>query len=335
MVHRRHLPLEIVNHQELKGHLFEKRFCKDMKIYIQQHRKQFKSWEWVSNANPKGHQVLEGHWVFKYKTDKHDRLQKCKARLVVFGNQQKRHDLPTRATTLAITFLCILLSLVAKFDLETVQLDAVNAFVHADLDETVFIRILPGYGVQGEILKLNGTLYGLRRFFLLWQQKLTDEMKELSFVEIPQEPFMVQKNSIICFFHMGNILFVYKKDQGDEVERTVALLSKALTIKRKKELKWFFGLHWIRDRSKRALWLLQKTYIMRICNDLATSTSTSQLLSTPMVFLELFAAPNNEDITDASRTLYQRKVRLLLSEPLPPGRTQHLQSHTFCDSMNG
>ncbi len=67
----------------------------------------------------------------------------------------------------------------------------------------------------------------------------------------------------------------------------------------------------IRDCVERALWLLQKTYIMKICNDLAPSTSTSRLLSKPMEILELLAVPDNEDITDASRTLYQLKIGLL------------------------
>ena len=71
MVHRRDLPPEPVNYRELKGHPFEEQFHTDMKIYIQQHRQQFKSWESVSNAYAKGHQVLRCSWVFKYKTDKH------------------------------------------------------------------------------------------------------------------------------------------------------------------------------------------------------------------------------------------------------------------------
>ncbi len=104
---------------------------------------------------------------------------------MVFGNQQKRHDLPTRAITLAITLLRDLLALVAKFDLKTLQLDAVNAFVYADLDKTVFMKMPPGYDEQGKVLKLNRALYGLRRFPLLWQQKLIDEMKKLGFEETP------------------------------------------------------------------------------------------------------------------------------------------------------
>ncbi len=68
----------------------------------------------------------------------------------------------------------------------------------------------------------------------------------------------------------------------------------------------------IRDRSERALWLSQKAYIMKICNDLAPITSKSRLPSTPMEILEIIAVPDNEDITDTSRTLYQRKVGSLL-----------------------
>ena len=111
---------------------------------------------------------------------------------------------------------------------------------------------------------------------------------------------------------MDNNVFAFLKDQHDEVEKTVASLLKVLMIERKRELKCFLGLHVIRNRSKRALWLSQKAYILKICNDLAPSTSTSRLPATPMEILELLAAPDNEDITDASRTLYQRKVGSLL-----------------------
>ncbi len=107
-------------------------------------------------------------------------------------------------------------------------------------------------------------------------------------------------------------MFEFKKNKRNEVERTVASLSKALTIEKKGELKWVLGLHVIRDCSERALWLSQKAYIMKICNDFALITSTSRLPSTPMEILELLAIPDNKDITDASRTLYQRKVGSLL-----------------------
>ncbi len=112
-------------------------------------------------------------------------------------------------------------------------------------------------------------------------------MKKLGFEETRQESFVIQKNVIICFFYISNIVLAFKRDQPDEVERTVASLSKSLKIVRKRELKRFLGLYLIRDRSKKALWLSKKTYIMKICNDLALSTITSRLPSTPMKIVEI------------------------------------------------
>lgn len=77
-----------------------------------------------------------------------------------------------------------------------------------------------------------------------------------------------------------------------------------LIIERKKELKWFLGLYIICDHSKKALWLLQKVYILKICNNLARSTSTSQLPAMLIKILELLAASNNKDITDVLQILY-------------------------------
>jgi Reverse transcriptase (RNA-dependent DNA polymerase) len=125
---------------------------------------------------------------------------KCKARLVVQGDQQKGCDLPIRATTSATTSLRVLLAMVAKSDLETLQVDAVNAFVHADLDEVVYMRMPPCYAQPNKVLKFNKALYGLRRSPLLWQTKFTTALKDLGFTEVLQEPCVVIKEGIICLY---------------------------------------------------------------------------------------------------------------------------------------
>jgi len=58
-------------------------------------------------------------------------------------------------------------AIAARFDLELKQYDAVNALVHASLDEEIHMRKPPGYRNDGKILKLNKALYGLRRSPLL------------------------------------------------------------------------------------------------------------------------------------------------------------------------
>jgi len=69
-----------------------------------------------------------------------------------------------RATILASTTFQTLIAITAKFDLETTQIDAVNAFVHYNLDEVVYIKLPLGFnkGKIDKVLRLRKALYGLR-----------------------------------------------------------------------------------------------------------------------------------------------------------------------------
>jgi hypothetical protein len=112
--HWRDTPSPPKNFWEVTGYRYEAQFKESMEGYIKEHVNLFKSWTEVEKLEVKGQQILGCMWVFVYKTDKHRRITKCKARLVVCGNQQRECDLPTRATTLATTSLRVLLATVAK-----------------------------------------------------------------------------------------------------------------------------------------------------------------------------------------------------------------------------
>lgn len=308
--HKRDVPPPPKNYRELKGHRFEQQFREEMEKHINEHVTQFKSWTVVDHKEANGHQILGCQWVFVYKSDKHGRLLKCKARLVALGNQQHQCDLPTRATTLAMTSLRVLLAMVAKFDLETLQIDAVNAFVHADLDELVYMRMPPGFTIPSRVLRLNKALYGLRRSPLLWQTKFTSVLKGLGFKEVPQEPCVVLKDGIICFFFVDDIVFAFRKKDRDEVTQIVTSLKKTFTITEIGELKWFLGMHVIRDRSKRSLWISQLSYIEKVAHQFIPDLQRCP--ETPMTEEELTPLPTEEEVDEADRTLYQQKVGSLL-----------------------
>ena len=57
--------------------------------------------------------------------------------------------------------------IIAKFDLETVQIDAVNIFVYYYINEVVYMRPPPGFEPPRKVLHLRKTLYRLRRSPLL------------------------------------------------------------------------------------------------------------------------------------------------------------------------
>ena len=308
--HKRDLPPPPRNYRELKGHKYEKQFREAMEHQIHEHVDIFKSWTAVNREEAKEHQILGCHWVFVYKTDKHGRLTKCKSRLVARGDQQKECDLPTRATTLATTSLRVLLAMVAKFDLETLQMDAVNAFVHADLDEVVYMRMPPGFSQPNKVLRLNKALYGLRRSPLLWQTKFTTALKDLGFTEVPQEPCVVIKGGIICFFFVDDIVFAFRKKDHKEVKCITSSLKETFTMKDMGELKWFLGMHVMRDRTKRQLWLSQLSYIEKMANEFIPDLSRCP--ETPMTEEELLPVPTEEEVEESTRISYQRKVGSIL-----------------------
>ena len=55
------------------------------------------------------------------------------------------------------------MAIVAKFDLETVQMDAVNVFVYYYINEVVYIKPPPGFEPPRKVLRLKKALYELRR----------------------------------------------------------------------------------------------------------------------------------------------------------------------------
>jgi DNA-binding CsgD family transcriptional regulator len=285
------------------------KFQEAMHQHLKGHAKR-RSWDTVHRDEVKGHQVLGCMWVFTYKTDKHGMLQRCKAKLVVCGNQQKPDNLPTRATTLAATSFRTLMAVVAKFDLETIQLNAINAFVNADLNELMYMRTPPGFPVKNHVLRLNRALYGLRRSPLLWQKKLSRALATYGFTAIPQEPCVLIKGSMVAFYFVDNIMFCYRKSAQAEAKSAIKDLKTRFEITNLGEIKWFLGLHVLRDRQKRLLWLSQKAYAEKVAERFGLAGHTSRQPLTPIPAKELH--PSAETPTTSFRNLFQKKVGSVL-----------------------
>ena len=179
----------------------------------------------------------------------------------------------------------------AKFDLETLQLDVLNAFAHAEIDETVYIRMPPGFQKLNTVVRLNKALYGLRRSLILWQTKFTGVLQNMGFTEVPQEPCIMKRGGIICFFYVDDIVFAYRKKDTGAVTEAVTEMRKYFKLKIIGELKWFLGIHIFRDRPKRSLWLSQQSYIEKLANEFILGTKFNKGPPTPMAKEELPPCP--------------------------------------------
>ena len=148
-IHRDELPPPPKNWQELQKHLHRAGFNAAM-------RKEYQAvadrGTFVIEPRPYRYQVLPLIWVFTYKFDTDGYLLKYKARLCVRGDLQQQTIHDTYAATLAARSFRAVAALIAVFDLDAIQLDAINAFINSLLDEVVYCELPPGFQIPGKCI---------------------------------------------------------------------------------------------------------------------------------------------------------------------------------------
>jgi reverse transcriptase-like protein len=223
------------------------------------------TWTDVPREDAAGEQVLDSRWVYVYKTDSKGFFTKCKARVVVRGDQQKKSTSEeTYAATMAGRSFRSVVATAAHFDLDMVQYDVVNAFVNAKLPFRVHMRHPHGYAKQGKHLRLLRALYGLRASPLLWQQDLTATLKKLGFEQLAHEPCCFKQQGILLFVYVDDIVVASPKGKRALVQDLMAKLAKTYELSGGGPLEWFLGIRVLRDREKRVIWLSQAAYLQKI-----------------------------------------------------------------------
>ena len=100
---------------------------------------------------------------------------KAKARVVARGDMEIEFVdfAELYAPTVATSSVCLLAAFANEYDLELCHFDVDQAFVRADLNEDVFMRLPEGCGaLSGKIVKLNKSLYSLRQAARQWYAML-------------------------------------------------------------------------------------------------------------------------------------------------------------------
>ena len=128
------------------------------------------------------------------------------------------------AATLVERLFRTVMAIAARFDLELLQYDAVNAFVNAALDKEVYIRMPPSHRKPRTVLKLTKALYGLRRSPLLWQRTLSQALRKLRFKPVPHEPYAFAYKGILIFFYVDDIMVAFRSTQRPEALETMRQL---------------------------------------------------------------------------------------------------------------
>lgn len=221
--------------------------------------------------------VVTSKWVLKKKHHADGSLDRYKGRVVARGfTQVEGIDYSeTFAPVAKFQSIRAILALAAAHNLELHQMDVKTAFLHGELDETVYME--PPQGANppsGMVWKLKRSLYGLKQAPRAWNKKLHVTLLELDFRRTLSDHSIYVKDSP----ELGLIIVgVYVDDLTIAAEQLSTLttfkkeMSARYEMKDLGELNYILGLQVTRDRAKRSLRLSQRHYVDTILNKLDMS----------------------------------------------------------------
>ena len=203
--------------------------------------------------------------MFKYKFDTNGYLTKFKARICVRGDLQDTNQ-DTYAATLAYRTFRALMGIAAAFDLEIVQLDAINAFLNSEIDEEIYVEYPEGFKQKGQALRLLRALYGLRQSPLLWYEDLTATLQALGLEIVPDASCLLSNGWLTVFFFVDDIILLYPARDSERFNAFLKQLNSKYQLRQMDEANWFLGIRIVRDRPTRRLWLCQDSYIDKLAS---------------------------------------------------------------------
>ena len=189
---------------------------------------------------------------------------KYKARLVVRGDMQQSTFTDTYAATLAGKTFRALMAMVAAFDREAFQPDAVNAFTNSSLDEVVYVEMPEGYEDKRFSLRLLKALYGLRRSPLLWLKEFSSTLGEFGLTAVNEDKCLFMNSWLIVFFYVDDIIASCQTKDIPRYQRFLDQLQARYEMRDLGPLAWFLGIRIVRDREAKKLWLCQDSYIDKV-----------------------------------------------------------------------
>lgn len=229
-------------------------------------------WELVER--PPDANVIGCKWVFRTKYNSDGSLDRYKARLVAQGYNQKFGVDYNEVFAPVVSYESVrcLLSLAATYDLEIHHVDIKTAFLHGDLEETIYMRQPPGFEHPGAkksmVCKLKRSIYGLKQSPRQWNKVLDGYLRDHGFEPSLCEPCVYirksedgSKPTIISAFVDDTLIFAPDPTKVIQVKQ---LLANRFEVTDLGELQYFLGVEVLRDRPNRKIYLRQTRYIQDI-----------------------------------------------------------------------
>jgi hypothetical protein len=247
-------------------------------------------------------------FTIKHKVD--GSVELYKARLVAKGfTQTYGIDYEeTFAPVAKMNSIRVLLSMAANLNWPLHQFDVKNAFLHGDLEEEVYMEILPGLedsSSAGKVCKLKKALYGLKQSPRAWFERFSRAMQRFGYKQS-----QVGHTFFIKHSYQGNVtaLIVYVDDivltgnDDGEMQNLKHCLANEFEIKDLGTLKYFLGI--AVARSKHDIFISQRKYILDLLKE--TGMLGCKVIDNPVEVNVKLGECGKSPLVDKGR--YQRLV---------------------------
>jgi hypothetical protein len=213
---------------------------------------------------PKGDKTVGCKWIFKKKEGIPGvEDARFKARLVAKGySQREGMDFnEVFSPVVRHSSIRVLLAMVALYDLELEQLDVKTAFLHGELEETIYMHQPEGFIVEGKedhICQLRRSLYGLKQSPRQWYKRFDSFMIGHGYTRSSYDSCvyyrqLVDGSFFYLLLYVDDMLIAAKSML--EIKRLKSLLGDEIEMKDLSAVKKILGMEIHRDRKVGKLYL--------------------------------------------------------------------------------
>ena len=225
--------------------------------------RRLEKWELPNNTN-----VLTGKWVRNWKTADRGNVIKPKSRMVArgFGQIHNVDFSETFVPTPSAASVKIAVAVAIEKGWLLRHLDVNQAFIQANLDEAVYMRLPAGCGyMSGEVVLLQRAVYGFPQAGRQWSLRLSRVLLQTTGMEQSKaDPCVFRKvvdgevTLIVCV-HVDD-LAVTAKDKKT-FDDFYAQLKEEFAVNDMSDLSWYLGCAIERDRKEGVMKITQTAFV--------------------------------------------------------------------------
>ncbi|PNX72588.1 copia LTR rider, partial [Trifolium pratense] len=194
----------------------------------------------------------------------------------------------------------VLMAIVNMYDIELEQMDVKTAFLHRDLEETIYMQQPEGFVEDNsKVCLLKKSLYGLKQSPRQWYHRFDDFLLKTEFVRSNYDScvYMMKRNEKMILYlllYVDDILMA--SSDKHEIQKLKEKLNGEFEMKNPGNAKRILGMDILRDRSKGDLFLSHHDYLKKVVERFRMTDS--KVMNTPLDHhskLSIKQCPQSED----------------------------------------